>query len=77
MFYFDWGKMELELQVCGTCWSYGPQIDHGQEIECIDDGAYRHNPPTIIPIDDVGGFAALFPPVNREDWCRCWQPKKD
>lgn len=66
---------EFEMRICDTCASFGSQIDHGQDIECEDDGACRFDPPTLLPMND-GGFAALFPPVNREDWCGRWTPKE-
>lgn len=62
-----------KLRICDTCAFFGPQIDHGQDIECPDDGACRFNPPQLFPLDDDGGFCAVFPPVNREDWCGRWK----
>ena len=67
---------ERLLRICDNCAYFGPQLDHGQEIECADDGACRKNPPMVLSMDDAGGFAAIFPPVNREDWCGCWEAGK-
>ena len=61
------------LHICDNCTFFDPQLDHGQKIECEDDGTCRKNPPTILPMGEDGGFAALFPPVNREDWCGGWK----
>ncbi len=67
---------EYEMRICDTCAAFGPQLDHGQEIECDDDGACRFNPPQIFPMGDDGGFVAVFPPMNREDWCGRWVERK-
>lgn len=69
--------MEGLMEICDACASFGPQIDHGQGIECDADGACRKNPPTIVPCGLDGGFSAVFPPVNREDWCTGWTPKEE
>lgn len=66
-------SMSDEMRICDTCAAFGPQIDHGQEIECEHDGACRFNPPQLLPMDYEGGFASVFPPVNREDWCSRWK----
>ena len=65
------------LKICDTCAAFGPQLDHGQNIECDDDGACRANPPIMMPIGNNGGFGAMFPCVNREDWCRQWTERKE
>lgn len=61
------------MRICDNCTFFGPQLDNSREIECEDDGACHKNPPTILSIGDGGDFAALFPPVNREDWCGGWK----
>jgi len=63
------------MRICNECRFFGPQIDHGQEIECDDDGTCRCNPPTVLPVGDDGSFCTMFPPVNREDWCGKWERK--
>ena len=67
------------MRICDTCAAFGPQVDHGQVVECEDDGACRADPPTMLLVedDDGWGFVSLFPPVNREDWCGRWIPKED
>ena len=39
---------EYEMRICDTCASFGPQIDHGQDIECGDDGACHFNPAMLL-----------------------------
>ena len=65
------------MRICDNCAAFGSQVDHGQEVECDDDGACRKNPPSVMPADDQGGFYTIFPPVNREDWCLGWTAKED
>lgn len=61
------------MRICDNCAFFGTQLDHGQEVECEDDGACHRNPPTLLTMDDEWGFAPIFPPVNREDWCGEWK----
>ena len=67
----------IEFKICDTCQAFGPQIDHGQDIECAVDGACRLKPPVLLPMGTPGGFASIFPPVNREDYCCSWVPKSN
>ena len=65
--------MSEYMKVCDTCDVFGQQLDQDTNVTSICDGACRRNPPTVIPTGN-GGFTALFPPMNREDFCLQWSP---